>query len=76
MIPVLFKTSIKASPHPLPHHPPTPIIAPPLQPHILTHSNMCAAVTCEEFQIPPLAPYPYPLPPGSAPHTDIPIIFA
>ena len=44
-IPVLFKTSIKAFPHPPSPPPPHPIIATPPQLHILIHSNMCAAVT-------------------------------
>ena len=55
------------SPPPFPTTLPTPIIAPPPQPHIPTHSNMCAAVTCEEFQLPPLDPNPLPPTPCSWP---------
>ena len=66
--PPLFPTTI-----------PTPIIAPPPQPHIPTHSNMCAAVTYEEFQTPPwppLTPTPCPQPPVPGPAPHILIIFA
>ena len=76
MIPVLFKTSIKASPHPL-SLPPSPPPSLPW-PHIPTHSNMCAAVTCEEFQTPldpPLTPTLWSQPPVPGPAPHILIIF-
>ena len=45
MIPVLFKTSIKASPHPLP----TPIIAPLPHPPSPTHSHLCVGPSFGHF---------------------------
>ena len=59
-IPVLFKTSIKASPHPLPHHPPHPHHCPTPTPPIPYRQPSMCWTSFGHFQVPPQPPPPTP----------------